>query len=167
MNKAMRLLVLLMSGALIATAVVGCAPEQEPSAVVPAKEAVEEDAAQKEATVDEVLNSAQAAVNDYIEAGDGLETRVNGLQIKSDLQEIQRKLTSAINEAGDKKTAALQELSTAFESLIYRVDTAASKLPAGGEVQTELTAFSAKLKDTQASLAAAAASYEASGTTSP
>jgi len=167
MTKTTRLLALIIAGVLAATAMVGCAPDQEPAAVVPATEAVEEQTEQDQAAVDEALNSAQAAVNEYVSLGDGLETRVNGLQINSDLQEIQRKLTDAIGEAGDKKVAALEEVSTAFDSLIYRVDLAASQLPEGGPVRTELEDFSQKLKDTRTSLAEAAASYEASGTPSP
>ena len=167
MNKTARLFALVVIGALVATALVGCAPEGEPSAFVPATEADEEQTEQQQATVDEALNAAQAAVNELVTIGDGLETRINGLQVNSDLQEIQRKLTDAIGEAGDKKVAALEELSTAFDSLIYRVDNAAAKLPEGGPVRTELESFSQKLKDTQASLAEAAASYEASSTPSP
>jgi hypothetical protein len=167
MNKTARVSVLIVVCALVAPALVGCAPESEPSAVVPATEAVEEQTSQQQASVDEALNSAQAAVNELVSVGDGLESRIKGLQIKSDLQEIQRKLTDAIGEAGDKKVAALDELSTAFDSLIYRLDMAAGKLPEGGTVRTELEGFSQQLKDTQASLAAAAASYEASSTPSP
>ena len=167
MNKTARLFALVVIGALVATALVGCAPEGEPSAVVPATEAVEQQTEQRQATVDEALNAAQAAVNELVTIGDGLETRINGLQVNADLQEIQRKLTDAIGEAGDKKVAALEELSAAFDSLISRVDSAAAKLPEGGPVRTELEGFSQKLKDTQASLAEAAASYEASSTPSP
>ena len=86
------------------------------------------------------------------------------MQLSSDLQEIQRKLTNAIGEVGDKKTQALDELSTRFAALIERVDTAAAKLPAGGPVRTELEDFSAKLKDVQAEVAQAAASTDTSTT---
>jgi hypothetical protein len=89
---------------------------------------------------------------------------VNGLQLNGDLQELQRKLTAAIGEAGDKKKAALDELSNSFNDLISKVDNAAAKLPSGGPVRSKLEDFSAKLKDAQASVTQAAASMEASST---
>ncbi len=150
---------------LVAVALTGCAKAQ--TAVDTAKEKVKTQTEQKQAAVDQALNSAQDTVGQLAAAVGGLEARISGLQINSDLQEIQRKLTAAIQDVGDKKVAALNELSTAFNNVIGKVETAAGKLPAGGVLQTELNDFAAKLKSTQASLAAAAASYEASSTTSP
>lgn len=166
MSRTTRLLALVVVGALFGTMLVGCA-EETPTAVEPATEEIEQQVEEKQATVDETINSAQAAVGDLAAAVGGLEARIDGLQISSDLQEIQRKLNSAISEVGDKKVAALNELSTAFSNVIAKVDEAAAELPEGGPVRTELESFSQKLKDTQASLATAAASYEASSTTSP
>ena len=87
--------------------------------------------------------------------------------VYGDVDAAQKDFDGLVGLVKDKKVAALEELSTAFDSLIYRVDNAAAKLPEGGAVRTELESFSQKLKDTQASLAEAAASYEASSTPSP
>jgi len=165
MRRATRSLLLVGLALLAAFSMTACA--QEPTAVEPAQDAVEEQADQTQESVDSVLNTAQDTVSELITVGAGLETRIDGLQINSDLQEIQRKLTSAIEGAGDKKVAALEEVSDAYNTLIYRVDTAAAKLPEGGAVRTELEDFSAKLKDAQVALADAAASYEASSTDTP
>ena len=119
MNKTARLFALVVIGALVATALVGCAPEGEPSAVVPATEAVEEQTEQQQATVDEALNAAQAAVNELVTIGDGLETRINGLQVNAELQEIQRKLTDAIGEAGDKKPAKKSKKTEKKRELVF------------------------------------------------
>ena len=117
--------------------------------------------------MDEALNSAQAKVSDLAAAAGGLEARISGLQVNSDLQELQRKLTAAIGDAGDKKKQAIDELSSSFNDLIARVEAAAAKLPEGGPVRTELDDFVAQLKDVQANLATAAASLEASSTATP
>jgi chromosome segregation ATPase len=162
MNGTRRLLAILVVTGLSAIALTGCA--QKSADNKPVQEQVQQQTEQKQASVDEALNSAQAKVKEIASAAGDLEARVNGLQVSSDLQEIQRKLTNAIGEAGDKKKAALEEVSTFFNDLIARVDTAAGKLPQGGPVQTKLTDFSAKLKDAQTSVSAAAASYEASST---
>jgi len=167
MRNIKALLALVIITALAAMTLVGCSQPTEPTAIDQTQDQVEEQTDQNQATVDEALNSAQAAVSEYVSMGDGLETRVNGLKVKSDLQEIQRKLTNAIEQTGDQKVAALEELSEAFNNLIYRVEMAAGKAPAGGELQTELNDFATKLKGTQATLADAASSYEASGTTAP
>lgn len=151
--------------ALASTVLVGC--DQAPTAVDAAKEQIQQQTEQKQATVDEALNSAQATVTALASAVGGLESRVNGLQVNSDLQEIQRKLTNAIGQAGDKKKAAIEELSQKFDELISRIDTAAGKLPVGGAVQTELTELSSKLKDVQTNLNAAAASIEVSSSPTP
>ena len=151
---------------LLVVALTGCG-EKEPTAVEPAAEQIEQQADQTEANVDETINAAQEKVSELAAAVGGLEARISGLQVNSDLQEIQRKLTSAIDEAGDKKVAALEDLSTAFANVIAKVDEVAAKLPEGGPVQTELKDFSAKLTDVQTSLADAAASYEVSSTPSP
>lgn len=166
MRKTRGWLPLLVAVILAAMLLTGC-NEQTPTAVEPATEEIEKTADEKQADVDVALNSAQDKVSELAAAVGGLESRVDGLQLNSDIQEIQRKLTSAIEESGDKKAALLEELSDAFNNLIYRVDTAAAKLPVGGPVQTELTDFSTQLKDIQTSLADAAASYEASSTTTP
>lgn len=164
MNRTMRLCALALAGLLTITATVGCS-EKQPTVVEPIQEEIEQESEATQQSVDDALNAAQATVNELVTAGDGIETRVDGLQIKSDLQELQRKLTSAIDEAADKKVAALDELTGAFADLIAKVDTAAAKLPVGGPVRTELEDFSRTLKETQSSLAAASA--EASGTPSP
>lgn len=160
-EKTLRLAILTVA-LVAAVALAGCAKQQ--STVDAAKQKVEQQTKQAQASVDEALNSAQAKVKDLSSAVGGLEARVNGLQLNSDLQEIQRKLTNAIGETGAKKKAALEELSTSLNNLIAKVDTAAAKLPAGGPVRTKLEDFSKKLKDIQASLAAAAASVETSST---
>ena len=128
------------------------------------QEQIDQTTEQQQQSVDEILNSAQEKVDELVSAVGGLEARVSGLQINSDLQEVQRKLNDAVDEAGDKKKAAIEELSDLFNNLIYRVDLAAGKLPEGGPVRTELEDFSQQLKDVQADLADAAASYEASST---
>lgn len=158
---------ILLIAALAIGMLVGCSAPSEPTAVEPVQEGIEEQADTQQAAVDEALNAAQATVNELVSLGDGLETRVTGLQVKSDLQELQRKITNAIEQTGDAKIAALEELSDAFNNLIYRVEMAAGKAPAGGALQTELNDFAAKLKSAQADLAAAAASAEASGTATP
>ena len=165
-SRVWRLFMLFAVCALAATALLGCASEQ-PTAVEPASQEIEEQSQQDQAVVDDALNSAQAAVAEFVSVGDGLETRVTGLQLRSDLQEIQRKLTNAIEQTGDAKIGALEELSSAFTDLIDRVETAAGKAPAGGEIQTELNAFAQQLKDVQASLAQAAAEYDPASTTTP
>jgi len=162
MRGAARSLLLVALTALVAVSLMACA--QEPTAVEPAQDAVEEQTDAQEQSVDDALNAAQDAVNDLVTLGDGLETRVTGLKVNSDLQEIQRKLTAAIDETGDKKVAALEAVSDAFNNLIFRVDTAAAKLPEGGAVRTELEDFSTRLKDAQTSVADAAAAAEASST---
>ncbi len=136
-------------------AVAGCAP-QTPTAVDPVTEEIEAQTDQQQSTVDDALNSAQATVNELITIGDGLETRIDGLQVKSGLQEIQRKLTRALEQTGDAKVAAVEEISSALNDLISRIETAASKAPAGGELQTELNGYAQQLKDVQASLTEAA-----------
>jgi outer membrane murein-binding lipoprotein Lpp len=166
MRKTGWLLALLAVVVLSVMLLSGCS-EQTPTAVEPATEEIEQTADEKQAEVDAALNDAQDKVSELAAAVGGLEARIDGLQLNSDLQEIQRKLTAAIEESGDKRAATLEEISDVFNTLIYRVDTAAAKLPAGGTVQTELTDFSTKLKDIQTSLADAAASYEASSTTTP
>lgn len=159
------LLPILMLTLVIALALTGCAKAQ--TALDTAKDKVNTQTEEKQAAVDAALNSAQDTVRTLAAAVGGLEARVSGLQINSDLQEIQRKLSAAIQDVGDKKVAALNELSDAFGNLIGKIQTAAGKLPAGGVLQTELNDFATKLMSTQANLAAAAASYEASSTTSP
>lgn len=162
MRKTMWLLAVLATAAAIAIVTTGCT--QQSATVDKAKEQVEQKAAGQEAAVDAKLNSAQDKVKELASGVGGLEARISGLQISSDLQEVQRKLNNAIGEAADKKKAAIDELSTRLNGLIERVDSAAGKLPAGGPVRTELEDFSAKLKDVQTDLADAAASLEASAT---
>lgn len=166
MYKMRRFLVVLAIVAVASVALTACAP-QTPTAVEPAKDQVDQQTSQDQATVDDALNSAQAKVSELAAAAGGLEARVNGLQVNSDLQEIQRKLTAAIGDAGDKKKQAIDELSGSFNDLIARVEAAAAKLPEGGPVRAELDDFVVQLKDAQASLATAAASYDASSTTTP
>jgi len=161
MRKTARLLGLVAIIVLLALALVGC---QQEDAVGPAKEQVEQQTEETQQSVDEILNSAQDKVDQLVSAVGGLEARINGLQIKSDLQELQRKLNDAVEEVGDKKVAALEQLSDGFNDLIARVDMAASKLPEGGPVRTELEDFSRQLKDVQTDLSDAAASAEASAT---
>jgi DNA repair exonuclease SbcCD ATPase subunit len=144
-------------------ALAACAPKT-PTAVEPVKQQIDQQTQQKQASVDEILSSAQATVTALASAVGGLEARVNGLQVNSDLQGIQRQLTDALAQSGAKKKDALDQLSQAFTALIEKVDTAAAKLPAGGTVNTELTDFAMKLKGVQASLAEAAASYGRSST---
>jgi chromosome segregation ATPase len=162
MSGTRRVLGIVIVTGLVTIALTGCSQKSADSQ--PVQEQVQQQTEQKHASVDEALNSTQAKVKELASAAGDLEARVNGLQVNSDLQELQRKLTSAIGEAGDKKKAALDELSSAFSSLIERVDAAAGKFPQGGLVQAKLADFSAKLKDAQASVSAAAASYEASST---
>ncbi len=163
MRVSRRLLAVLIVIALAAVLLTGCSQDQQ-NAVDAAKQKVDQKTTQTQATVDEKLNAAQAKVKNLSSAVGGLEARVNGLQLSADLQELERKLTAAIGEAGDKKKAALDEVSNRFNDLISKVDTAAGKLPAGGPVRTKLEEFSAKLKDAQASVTQAAASMEASST---
>ncbi len=163
MRVSRHLVAALVVAALSAVLLTGCSPDQQ-NAVDAAKQKVDEQTTQSQATVDEKLNAAQATVKELSSAAGDLEARINGLQLNAELQELQRKLTDAIGEAGDKKKAALDELSNSFNDLVSRVDTAAGKLPAGGPVRTKLEDFSAKLKDAQASVAQAAASMEASTT---
>ena len=165
MRRRPQLLAVLALTLLAATALTACS--QNSTTTQPAKEQIQQQTQQKQQAVDDALNSAQAKVKELAAAVGGLEARISGLQVSSDLQEIQRKLTAAIGEAGDKKVAAIDQLSSSFDNLIAKVDTAAAKLPSGGPVRTELEGFSAKLKDVQKSLADAAASYETSSTTSP
>jgi chromosome segregation ATPase len=136
----------------------------EPTAVEPAAEEIETQVEEQQSTVDETLNSAQATVGELAAALGGLEARINGLQVNSDLQEIQRKLNNAIEETGDRKIAALEELSAAFDNVIAKIDAAATKLPEGGELRVKLEDFSGQLKDVQTSLAEAADSYETTPT---
>lgn len=163
MRVALRLVVVAALSVAFASALGGCTQQQQDAADT-AKQKVEQTTTEKQASVDAKLNAVQDKVKQLSSAAGDLEARVNGLQLNSDLQEIQRKLTAAIGEAGDKKKTAIDELSNAFNDLISRVDTAAGKLPAGGPVRTKLEDFSAKLKDAQASLTEAAASFEASST---
>lgn len=161
MSKALKALMLVALASLVLVALIGCASgeEPQPSAGEQVEEQVEESTDAKQAAVDEAINSAQSAVSQLITVGDGLETRVDGLQVKSDLQELQRKLTAAQEQTGDAKVAAIDGLSETFDNLIYRVEMAAGKAPAGGELQTELNDLAARLKAAQADLADAAASY--------
>ena len=117
--------------AIAASGVLGGCTQQQKSAVDAAKQQVDQTTSQKQASVDATLNAVQDKVKQLSSAAGDLEARVNGLQLNCDLQEIQRKLTAAIGEAGDKKKAAIDEISNAFNDLIARVDTAAGKLPAG------------------------------------
>ena len=102
MQKMKRFVVVLAVVIVASLALTACAP-QTPTAVEPAKEQVDQQTSQDQATVDEALNSAQAKVSDLAAAAGGLEARISGLQVNSDLQELQRKLTAAIGDAGDKK----------------------------------------------------------------
>jgi chromosome segregation ATPase len=163
MRRALRSVAALAFVLVAAVAVGACAP-QTPTAVEPAKQALDQQTQQEQASVDATLNAVQDKVTELAKTVGDLEARINGLQVNSDLQEIQRQLTAAIGEAGDKKKAALDQLSASFNNLISKVDAAAAQLPAGGPVQTELAGFSQKLKDIQADLATAAASAEASST---
>lgn len=151
---------------LAAIALSACAPTT-PTAVDAAKEQVDQKTEQKQASVDATLNSAQDKLGELAKSVGGLEARVNGLQVNSDLQEVQRKLTNAIGESGAKKKDALDALSTSFNDLIAKVEAAAAQLPEGGAVQTELTDFATQLRAVQTSLAEAAASYDSSATATP
>ena len=163
MRTALRLLSVAALSVALAAALGGCT-EQQKNAADTAKQKVEQTTTEKQASVDATLNAVQDKVTQLASAAGDLEARVNGLQLNSDLQEIQRQLTNAIGEAGDKKKTAIDEISNAFNDLISRVDTAAGKLPEGGPVRTKLEEFSAKLKEAQASVTEAAASMEASST---
>jgi hypothetical protein len=165
MHKTVLALASVTTAALVVAALAGCT--QTSTETPPAQQQIEQNTQQKQQTVDETLNSAKTKVDELVAAVDSLEARINGLGAKSDLTEIQRKLTNAIGEAGDKKVAALNELSAAFATLITKIDTAAAKLPAGGAVRTELEAFSQKLKDAQTAVSDAAASAAASSTPAP
>jgi chromosome segregation ATPase len=162
-NKTVRVLLVVALAVMVGGALGGCTQQQK-AAVDTAKQNVDQTTSANQASVDATLNAVQDKVKQLASAAGGLEGLVNGLQVNSDLQEIQRKLTAAIGEAGDKKKAAIDELSTAFNNLIAKVDGAAAKLPQGGPVQTKLTDFSAKLRSAQTSLTAAAASVNASST---
>ena len=117
MHVSRRLVAALVVAALSAVLLTGCSQDQQ-SAVDAAKQKVDEQTTQSQATVDEKLNAAQAKVKELSSAAGDLEARINGLQLNGDLQELQRKLTAAIGEAGDKKKAALDELSNSFNDLV-------------------------------------------------
>lgn len=134
----------------------GCAQSQ-PKAADEVQEQIEDTTDDQQASVDATLTAVRQKVSDFIDAGDGLETRVDGLQIKSELREIERKLTSALEQSGDAKVAAIEEISDGFENLIVRVETAAGKAPAGGELQAELTDLAARMRQAQTELGEAAA----------
>jgi chromosome segregation ATPase len=155
MNRTTKLIAFFAAMMLLPLAVAGCT-QAPPKAVEPAKQAVDQQTEQTQASVDATLNAIQDKVTELAKTAGGLETRVNGLQVNSDLQGIQRQLTDAIGQTGDKKKAALDQLSTSFDNVIAKLDEAAAKLPAGGQAQAELTSFSQQLKDIQAELAAAA-----------
>ncbi len=163
MNKGVRVLLVVTFAVVLSGALGGCTQQQE-STVDAAQQQIDQTTSQKQASLDATINAVQDKVKQLSSAAGDLEARVNGLQLNSDLQEIQRKLTAAVGEAGDKKKAALDEIANAFNDLISRVDTAAGKLPEGGPVRTKLEEFSAKLKNAQTSLTEAAASMEASST---
>jgi hypothetical protein len=162
MHRPRRLSVVIVGAAISLAALAGCA--QQPTAVQPAKQQVDQQTQQTQASVDATLNAIQDKVTQVAKTAGDLEARVNGLQVNSDIQGIQRQLTDAIGAAGDKKKAAIDKVSASFDSLIAKVDAAAAKLPPGGPVQTQLTTFSQQLKDVQTSLATAAASVSASPT---
>ena len=168
MRRPWRLFLILALSLLISSALTACAQESTTeSASDQAQEQVKSKTEQAQESVDKVLNSAQDTVDKLVKVAGGLEARVDGLQIKSDLQQIQRKLNDAIDERGDKKTAAIEKLSDSFTDLIYRVETAAERAPSGGVVESELNDLAQKLRDVQKKLADVAASSEASSTSNP
>lgn len=166
MRMSGRSVFVLLIAALTLAALTACGQQSDTdkSAGEQVQQKVEEQSDQSQQAVDDALNAAQDKVGELAAAAGGLEARIDGLQVNSDLQEIQRKLGNAIDGAADKKVAAIQELSDSFSNLIYRVDLAAGKLPEGGPVRTELEDFSKQLTSIQSDLAAAAASSEASST---
>lgn len=158
MRRITSLLAMLMIG-LLALFASGCtAPE--PKAADEVQEQIEGGTDEAQTSVDASLTAVRQKVTEFIEAGDGLETRVDGFQIKSDLREIERKLTSALEQSGDAKVATVEEISDGFENLIVRVETAAGKAPAGGELQAELTDLAARMRQAQTELGEAVAGYE-------
>lgn len=168
MRKMERMLIVLALVVTAAIVLTGCtSSSEEPTAVEPATEQIEEQVEEQKTSVDEVLNNAQEAVGDLAAAAGTLEARVDGLKIQSDLQQLQRELSAAAEEVGDKKIAAIEALSARFTDLIDKIEAAAAKLPEGGPVRVELEDFAQQLKDIQADLAEAAVSYEASETATP
>lgn len=144
--------------ALVAMLASGCA-ESQPKAADQVQEEIEETTDAKQASVDATLTAVRQRVSDFIGVGDGLESRIDGLKIKSELREIEDKLTSALEESGDKKVAAIEEISDAFENLIVRVETAADRAPADGKLQAELNDLATRMREAQAELGDAAAEY--------
>jgi cob(I)alamin adenosyltransferase len=107
--------------------------------------------------IDEVIEDAATRVGSLAATVGVVESRVDGLEVQADLEQLESDLNDAAEAVGDKKIEAVERLSAKFDEVTDRIDTAAGKLPEGGPVRTELEEFSQKLTDVGAELAAAAA----------
>lgn len=106
-------------------------------------------------TLEEVLEDSAVRVGDLAATVGVLESRIDGLQVQASLEQLESDLNDAAEQVGERKVEAVERLSSRFDEIIGRVETAAARLPEGGPVRTELEEFSQKLKDVQADLAEA------------
>lgn len=113
--------------------------------------------------VDAALAKAKSIVDQADAKAAELESKIKGLQVKAELDKLDQQLTDAMNEAADKKAAAVASIDAALTKIITKIDAAAALLPAG-DLQTQLKALSNDLKSIQSDLNSSAGS---SGVTTP
>jgi len=145
-------------------ALAGC--QQTPPGAQEAVDQIKAGAEAKQAAVDQAINAVQKSVGEAADKAGGLEAQVKGLQIKSDLQQIQRDLEGAIGQTADKKAEAVRSIAATFDGIIVKIENAAAEAPAGGQLQTDLNELAGKLRAGQAALAAAVGSASGSSPSS-
>jgi hypothetical protein len=159
------LLLAALTAVIVASMVIGGCANQSTTTGTTTKPAVDQQQVQeKVAAANEALKTAKTKIGQLSAGLAALDAATSGLQINATVSEISTKLDAAINATADKKQTAIAEVTTALNDLTMKVDAAAAKLPAGGPVRTKLESFSAKLKDVQTNLDAAAASSATSST---